>query len=145
MLLATPRCASPTIPASKHGPLLLPSWAVTKDFHANNKNWCYIGECLTAKLNPVGQHAMLVVGSRSTRTGELRLLLQNWWRHKQFVEVDEEYYNSCMVSRARFVDTPQPHIPPQLDTTNAVFSVSTVDGAGVAGVGCGPTGPLRRE
>jgi hypothetical protein len=35
------------------------------------------------------------------------------------------------------VSTPQMSIPSSFATTSAVFSVSTVDGAGVAGVGCG--------
>ena len=83
---------------------------------------------------------MLVVGNRVDRCGATRLLLQNWWREKQFVEVDEAYYESCKGSLALYVTTPQPHIPSSFDTTNAVFSVSTVDGAGVAGVGCGPAG-----
>ncbi len=39
-------------------------------------------------------HAMAVVGWRRTAEGSLRLLVQNWWRHKQFFEVDLVYLAS---------------------------------------------------
>lgn len=40
-------------------------------------------------------HAMVLVGFRKERaTGEVWLLLQNWWKDKQFVEVTLEYFQS---------------------------------------------------
>ena len=77
---------------------------------------------------------MLVVGYRRLSDGSIRLLLQNWWHDKQFVEVDEEYYNSCVNAPARFVVTPQKSIPFP-DLRSVAFSVSAVDGAGVCGIG----------
>ena len=38
---------------------------------------------------------MLIVGFR-IQDGKVRLLLQNWWLTKQFVEVDEDYLKSCL-------------------------------------------------
>ena len=114
---------------------------VTDEFLDSNK-WRHVG----ASTAPVtGHHSMLVVGARVSSSGTTRLLLQNWWRKKQFVEVGEAYYNSCMGAHAQYVITPQPRIPASFDTTDAVFSVSTVDGAGVAGVGAGPAGVLRSK
>jgi hypothetical protein len=41
---------------------------------------------------PCGSHAMAVVGWRKDAvSGDLRLLVQNWWRGKQFFEVDLQY------------------------------------------------------
>jgi hypothetical protein len=119
----------------QYGPLLLPLWRVTKTFFDTNK-WQHLGADPDG-LNPCNPgHAMLVVGFRTSKTGApTRLLLQNWWHDKQFVEVDEAYYNSCLGSLAVCVETPQPSIPKKFDTTQAMFSVSAVDGAGVSGVG----------
>ena len=80
------------------------------------------------------RHSMLVVGHRTER-GKLRLLLQNWWRKKQFVEVDEEYFESCNEFGVMFVITPQTHFPPLLDVTGCPFSIGAADGAGVVGIG----------
>ena len=117
-----------------HGPVLLPMWGVTDDF-LHSDSWRHIGS--TADF--VGHHSMIVVGSRvNPNDGTVRVLLQNWWRNKQFIEVDEAYYSSCIAPwHAVYVTTPQPSIPASFDITNAVFSVSTVDGAGVSSAGCG--------
>jgi hypothetical protein len=119
-----------------HGPVLLPLWAVTDEFQ-DFKKWRHVG---ASTATVTGYHAMIAVGERLSSSGKRRLLLQNWWRKNQFVEVGEDYYESNMGSHAMYVKTPQPSIPALFDTTDAVFSVSTVDGAGVAGVGCGPAG-----
>jgi hypothetical protein len=113
-------------------------YAVRPDFAEPKKKKKHVGD-LPLAAPVIDQHAMLVVGARRDSSGTV-LLLQNWWREKQFVEVGEKYFKSCVGSHARYVVTPQPSIPASFDTTNAVFSVSTVDGAGVAGVGAGPAG-----
>jgi hypothetical protein len=125
------------------GPLLVPLWSVTPEFHGCQK-WHYLGPTSTSSLF----HSMLIVGYRTVEDGKskgVRLLLQNWWHSMQFVEVDEDYYKSCAPfhnpSRPIYVKTPQVEAP-TYETTNAVFSVSTVDGAGVAGVGGPPAGRI---
>lgn len=40
------------------------------------------------------QHAMVMVGYRiDPSSGKVLLLLQNWWISRQFLEVDEDYFN----------------------------------------------------
>ena len=113
----------------QYGPALLPWWGVADDFWTG---WQHCGPASNA--TPKQGHSMLVVGYRRLSDGTIRLLLQNWWRDKQFVEVDEEYYNSCVNAPARFVVTPQKSIPFP-DLRSVAFSVSAVDGAGVCGIG----------
>jgi hypothetical protein len=139
----------------RYGPLLAPMWRVTKDFHgAATRHLRPVSSHVTVG-NTVGGdafHSMLIVGSRRVSpTGvakrrsahkpsdKTRLLLQNWWEKKQFVEVDEGYYNACMGELAHYVITKQPRIPRNLDTTRAPYSISTSDGAGVSGCGPGPS------
>ena len=125
-----------------HGPLLLPLWAVTEKFPKGD-NCVFLGKC--EPKPDCDHHSMLAVGHRRcAKSGSTRLLLQNWWRKKQFVEVGEAFYKSCMEAHAQYVMTPQRSIPASFDTTDAVFSVSTVDGAGVAGFGAGPAGAWRQ-
>lgn len=61
--------------------------------------------CLTDKYSHTGsvtvdpkkktRHAMVLVGVRKERsTGIVWLLLQNWWKEKQFVQVTLEYFQS---------------------------------------------------
>ena len=52
---------------------------------------------------------MVMVGYRQA-AGKTYFLLQNWWKQKQFVEMDEDYFIRCN-STVRFVETPQHEIP----------------------------------
>ena len=83
-------------------------------------------------------------GFRRDSSRKMRLLVQNWWRKSQFVEVDKASYDSCMHTNAYaiYVSTRQPRIPKKFSTTKDAFKISTVDSAGVAGVRGGPAGPL---
>jgi hypothetical protein len=49
----------------------------------------------------------VLVGHRVADDGSNRLLLQNWWKDKPFVEVDAHYLNSCRAV-IHAVETPQP-------------------------------------
>jgi len=57
-----------------------------------------------------GLHAMALVGHRTDAAGKVFYLLQNWWKHKQFVEVDEEYLENSGAT-IYFIKTPQTEIP----------------------------------
>ena len=61
--------------------------------------------------NFVGRHCMVMIGSATDPTsGKSIYLLQNFWKQKQFIEIDEEYlkYSGALV---HFVETPQTCIP----------------------------------
>jgi len=60
--------------------------------------------------NFIGSHAMALVGHRKDKNGTQFFLLQNWWKSKQFVELDESYLENCGAS-VYFVKTPQTTIP----------------------------------
>lgn len=68
-----------------------------------------------------GGHAMLVVGCRWNEKRQLRLLVQNWWKDKQFVEVDLAYLRASEAELV-FVETPQPHIPDKYELTTTVYA-----------------------
>ena len=58
-----------------------------------------------------GRHCMVMIGSATDlTTGKTVYLLQNLWKQKQFIEVDEEYleYSGALF---HFVKTPQTCIP----------------------------------
>ena len=76
---------------------------------------------------------MLVVGYRQSAREGLRFLLQNWWREKQFVEVDETNFKLCNETAVAFVMTRQMRFPTGFDVTGDAFAVCAADGAGVAG------------
>lgn len=64
----------------------------------------------------VGRHAMALVGHRTSAGGKSFFLLQNWWKDKQFVEVDIDYLSACG-AYIRFILTPQNEIPAGLPRT----------------------------
>ena len=75
----------------------------------------------------VGLHAMVLIGTRrDAGTAKLWLLLQNWWRHSQFVEVSEEYLSNCGAA-VYFVETPQSKIPERFPTQGQLSGLSDVD------------------
>lgn len=58
------------------------------------KQLVHVGPCHEPAL---GSHSVLVVGWRQEKgagSGNVRLLVQNWWHSKQFFEVDVEYLAS---------------------------------------------------
>lgn len=63
----------------------------------------------------VGLHAMVLIGHRVGIDGKVFYLLQNWWKDKQFVEVDQEYFKRCNPT-VYFVETPQTEIPSRFQT-----------------------------
>ena len=64
---------------------------------------------------------MLVIGSHTDNsTGKRWYLLQNWWKQKQFVQVDEEYLKASEAT-VYFVETPQQGIPSDFPTTYARY------------------------
>jgi hypothetical protein len=73
------------------GPILVSRFHVDEAFgnqslsvHTGNVSVC----------NSSDTHAMVLIGTRRTESGEVRFLLQNWWRSKQFVEVSFSYLDS---------------------------------------------------
>lgn len=102
------------------GPGIITQFAVEQNFLKCQQA---IGKHTSKTL---GYHAMLVIGSRRTTDGELRLLLQNWWYENQFIEIDETYWENSM-THVVFVKTPQTAIPSDIPTTNAPYAVTTVD------------------
>jgi len=70
---------------------LLVSGAYIEENFLNGNLTSFLGESSSKKL---GRHAMVLVGHR--REGDQDLfLLQNWWKHKPFVEVTAGYLESC--------------------------------------------------
>ena len=70
-------------------------------------------------------HAMVLVGARK-EGGKHYFLLQNWWKQKQFVEVDVD----CLKSRGAtvyFVETPQTKIPKSFPQTHGIFAENEMD------------------
>ena len=63
---------------------------------------------------------MILIGCRTEETKNY-FLLQNWWKKKQFVEVDEEYLKACSPTLF-YVKTPQESIPNQFPTNFAKFA-----------------------
>ena len=65
---------------------------------------------------------MVLIGCRTDEASGRKLyLLQNWWKNKQFVEVDAEYLKQCGVTMY-FVETPQTCIPDIFPTTAAKYA-----------------------
>jgi len=69
----------------------------------------------------VGWHAMTFVGHREDAAGAPYFLLQNWWKKKQFVEVDADYLEQCGASFT-FIKTPQTAIPENFAQYFALYS-----------------------
>lgn len=67
-----------------------------------------------------GLHAMALIGARVDDTGKRWFLLQNWWKAKQFVEVDEEYMEAAGAT-VYFVKTPQLAIPTEFPINYASY------------------------
>eukprot|EP00039_Didymoeca_costata_P025900 m.14497 g.14497 ORF g.14497 m.14497 type:complete len:110 (-) comp5110_c0_seq2:152-481(-) len=80
-------------------------------------------------LKPSGEvqgiHAMVLIGARKSE-GKHYFLLQNWWKTKQFVEVDEEYLEYSQAT-VYFIKTPQTAIPSKLPVNSGHFFETAVD------------------
>ena len=84
------------------GPALVSGFEVNRDFVASN-SWQHVGSYDYEE--PVGYHAMVLVGSRLEK-GQRRYLLQNWWSKKPYIEVDAAYLGSSY-ARITFIETKQ--------------------------------------
>eukprot|EP01091_Cochliopodium_minus_P014618 TRINITY_DN4998_c0_g1_i5.p1 TRINITY_DN4998_c0_g1~~TRINITY_DN4998_c0_g1_i5.p1 ORF type:complete len:228 (-),score=40.40 TRINITY_DN4998_c0_g1_i5:47-730(-) len=60
-----------------------------------------------------GIHSMIIIGIRYDEIKKKNFfLLQNWWKGKQFIEVDSQYLDECK-SKLYYVETKQYKIPNQ--------------------------------
>jgi hypothetical protein len=124
----------------KHGPALVAGFQTSSDFH-NTSLWRHVGNTrqpLTfSQDGPHAGHAMVLVGVRTDeQTGTKRVLLQNWWRDKQFVECDGEYLRASgaqlvFVTGAPLYKSPSQSL--QLVMTDAKFAQSALDIYDVSG------------
>lgn len=89
----------------KYGPGLVSQFKVYECFYDNNVHH-HKGK---PRGNFIGLHAMALVGCRKDKDRRF-FLLQNWWKKKQFAEVDEEYLRCCD-AQFHFVKTHQTSIP----------------------------------
>jgi hypothetical protein len=88
----------------QHGPGLISRFNVSSKFF-DSSVWQHVGD-KGEELIPEAFHSMLLVGFRTTEGGATRLLLQNWWKTKMFVEVDVAYLKFCG-AEIHFVVKPQ--------------------------------------
>jgi hypothetical protein len=102
----------------EHGPLLVARFQVHVNFHEDNGTFIYHGK---PEGKTKGLHAMILIGTRKDGNGKRLFLLQNWWKQKQFVEVDEEYLGACEPILF-FVRTPQFSIPEEFPTNFAFYA-----------------------
>jgi len=89
-----------------HGPGLVSKFQVHEDFYDSSIRKHYGKPSGDMK----GWHAMTLVGHRIDEKGTPYYLLQNWWKNKQFVEVDADYLEHCGAN-FHFIKTPQTAIP----------------------------------
>lgn len=62
---------------------------------------------------------MVLIGFRKDADRNY-FLLQNWWKNKQFIEVDSEYLHSCEAI-VHFVTTAQDKIPEDFNANDGHF------------------------
>lgn len=74
----------------------------------------------------IGLHAMALVGHRMDQNGTEYYLLQNWWKEKQFVEIDAEYLMRSGAS-IYFIKTPHAKIPNFSVHFGTVFELELID------------------
>lgn len=99
-----------------YGPALASGFMVYQDFK-NTSVHHYHG--LPDKTNPVGNHAMVLVGIRIDDGGNVYYLLQNWWPGKQFVELSRDYMLATgTINRPQFhfITSPQHSVPVERHT-----------------------------
>ena len=101
----------------QYGPLLVARFEVHLDFF-NNTVHRHHGKPF-GKYK--GLHAMVLIGARTDEKGKRFFLLQNWWKDKQFIEVDEEYLEHSSAT-LYYVKTPQHSIPDKFTVDYAKFA-----------------------
>lgn len=74
----------------KYGPGLITGFQVEQKFHGDSASHggAFHGPVL-------GSHSMVLVGIRRDENNKPWILIQNWWRSKQFCEVDSTYFTSA--------------------------------------------------
>jgi hypothetical protein len=100
----------------RYGPALVSEFEVHDDFSDDSVHHHY--GSTTGKS--MGMHAMVMVGARKDATHGWCFLLQNWWKNKQFDEVNETYLQR---SRALvfFIKTPQDRMNTSLPTVEGCW------------------------
>ena len=105
------------------GPALVSHFEVFEDFR-NAATFAHHGSAMKAN-GSLGMHAMALVGARN-EGGKEYFLLQNWWKGKQFVEVDGDYLKSCRAT-VSFIETRQTKIPTTFEQTHSVYAENEMD------------------
>lgn len=77
----------------KKQPALVSGFEVDMNFHQDGVS--FSGK----RQQKYGNHAMLLIGIHRKKNlfkrNEYTFILQNWWKHRFFIEVSAEYFNSC--------------------------------------------------
>jgi hypothetical protein len=102
-----------------YGPALVSVFAVHDDFCGDQAS--YDGMPSGALL---GYHSMIIIGYRRDDRNNLWFLVQNWWHHKQFIEISQDYMLNCECV-VYFVRTPQIDIPSVFPIHNHHFAENT--------------------
>lgn len=109
----------------KYGPALVQKFEVREDFYNQSIRHHY-GKYHSEDI--VGYHAMVLVGYRFDNESEKNFfLLQNWWKEKQFVEVDEDYFKKH-AGGIYFIVTPQSEVIDVVPTTYEFGRFRNVEG-----------------
>ena len=116
---------------AKYGPALVTEFSVDKNFLTQNESGRKTGGLPSFSgtidsENVFGQHAMVLVGMARV-DGKWTLLLQNWWKEMQFLEVTAEYLVS---SGAKLVwaKSRQTSMVANFPVSEAIFAETHVDG-----------------
>ena len=80
----------------KHGPALVSGFSTNAAFKRTTA-FSFL-DADRSHTDEDGSHAMALVGWRHAGTGDIRFLLQNWWKSKQFIEVNLAYLASRRAS-----------------------------------------------
>jgi len=106
------------------GPLLVSRFTVHSDFTKGNIHMHHgkpVHINAQHQFGGKGLHAMILIGARTDQKGKKLFLLQNWWKSKQFIEVDEEYLKHSFPT-LYYVETPQRSIPDKFPVDFAKFA-----------------------
>jgi hypothetical protein len=110
----------------EYGPALITNFLIEEDLRRGSQ-LIFDGEPKFGTSDDSPRHAMLLVGIRVVPGArQWRLLLQNWWREKQFIEVSLGYMARCD-AKVAFILTPQERMMSHVDHNETNFAESTVD------------------